>query len=160
MRAGGVGGVARGGMRLRPVAMRTLSRSRIELSQIMQLLAGVGVFLLGAWMWLQISFRAAAINAKPDFSLDAEILLTLLLPGLLVAVGSFLQTVCDQRWALIMVVIGAVSAALIAVTAFFVFGYLGDASGKIAAFADFLLILLTTPLAFRHAFLQERPSHG
>jgi hypothetical protein len=113
-------------------------------------------------MWLHIWLLDAAINARlnrqEDSSAAVYVSLMLILPGLLVALGSFLQTICYQRWALLIVCIGAITTAgFVGVNMLFVFAYTVDNWGQLAVIGDLLLLALTVPLGILNVLPESPP---
>jgi hypothetical protein len=130
----------------------------LRVLRLLQLTGGLGVFLLGAWMWLHIWQLAAGTNTERNTWNDVLVSVMLVLPGMLMAVGSFLQTAYYKHWALLMVFIGAViGASFVGINVLFLFAYSGDKLGQRAVFADLLFILLTLTLGITNVILQRRP---
>jgi len=79
------------------------------------LLGGIIVlfFGYGIWLdaWLQDVSLGPTIERTNEGSTNAIILLMFVLPGLLVALGSYLQTIYYKTWALVLVGIGGIAAA-------------------------------------------------
>ena len=80
------------------------------------------------------------------------------LPGLMVSIGSYLQTVYYKTWALLLVGIGGVVAAtFVGINAFFLYAYVGSKWGVRAVITDLLSIALTFGLGITNAIVLKRP---
>jgi hypothetical protein len=102
--------------------------------RIVELSGGIGVFVLGSWMWL---LTAA------DEPFDLMVFLVLVGPGTVVAVGSSLQTLFHKRWALALVLLGVVATLFVGIKVFFLFRYFGNTVWVRSVSADISLVMIT-----------------
>ena len=139
-----------------------MSSRLLLLTRVAQLICGIVILFFGYGIWLDIWLwdvsLGSTIERTNDSSLNALIVLMFVLPGLIVAVGSYLQTIYYKSWALVLVGIGSVSsAAFVGMNAFFLYGYTGSKWGVRAVLTDLCFIALTLPLAITNAILLKRP---
>jgi hypothetical protein len=136
--------------------------SRLLLStRVIQLVAGIAVLFFGFGFWLDIWLWDMALGSKAERSEVVLIFSMLALPGLIVAIGSYLQTIYYKTWALVLVCVGGVgAAAFVGINVFFLYAYTGSTWGMRAVAADLCLIALVLPLAITNAILLKRPAKG
>ena len=96
-------------------------RAKSELLKFIRLVEVVGaaaILGLGFWIWLHLSLKDFAIyRTAPDADITPTqlILIVLLMffvwvvPGVIVMIGAYLQTMRSKRWALALVLIGGAS---------------------------------------------------
>jgi hypothetical protein len=125
------------------------------------LLGGIIVlfFGYGIWLdaWLQDVSLGPTIERTDDGSTNAIIFLMFVLPGLLVALGSYLQTIYYKTWALVLVGIGGVGAAtFVGINALFLYAYIGSKWGVGAVITDLVSIALTFALGMTNGIVLKR----
>jgi hypothetical protein len=118
----------------------------LQLAKIVEFASGVCVFLLGLWMWfLTIG------ESKPDALRN---ILLFVIPGLLVAAGSSVQTTINKLWALVWILLGSAPALYVSIVMFSAFRYYGRPLWVRLAAADFFLVLITLITSLIVAFSQ------
>jgi len=126
------------------------------------LVGGIIILFIGYGIWLDIWITdislGTTIERTDDRSKTVLILLMFVLPGLTVAIGSYLQTIYYKAWALLLVGIGGVAAAtFVGINAFFLYAYIGSKWGVRAVITDLLSIALTFALGITNAIVLKRP---
>jgi len=119
----------------------------LRVMRIVELSGGIGVFVLGLWMWL---LTAA------DEPFDLMVFLVLVGPGTVVAVGSTLQTLFHKRWALALVLLGVAATLFVGIRVFFLFRYFGNTVWVRSVSADISLVMITLITSVILAFADAR----
>jgi hypothetical protein len=129
------------------------------LTRLLQLVTGLLVLFFGYGIWLDFWTWDVSLGFKVDVSKDGLLFLMLVLPGLLVATGSYLQTIYYKAWALVLVGPGCFGAAIfIGGNALFFYAYTGMKWGIRAVLADLCFVALTFALAITNAIVLKRPA--
>ena len=77
-------------------------------------------------------------------------------PGVLVLVGSYLQIARRERWALALVLVGAVSVfPCVGYIAYFMFGYTADTNGLYIVYTDLLVVTFIIGVSIVNAFFNQ-----
>ncbi len=134
------------------------------LTRILQLAGGIVVFLLGLGMWLYILLADASVQTvETELELSTHLFafMILVVPGLFVAVGSYLQTVHRKPWAVGLVVMGSVGALIfVGINAYFAFGYTGNKWGLRAVFTDLVVVAFTLGVALLNVLVSTASESG
>jgi hypothetical protein len=117
-------------------SMKVENRRFLRIIRIVEFVSGLGVLLLGLWMW----FLTTGYELIPP---DPLMLLVCAGPGATVAVGASLQTLFHKTWGLALVVVGAVATLFIGIQAFLFVRYLGDNVWMSSLSADISLVVIT-----------------
>jgi hypothetical protein len=132
------------------------------LTRVLQLIGGVLVLFFGYGIWLQVWLWSVSlgptIERTDERSTNAVVFSMLVLPGLMVAIGSYLETIYYKTWALLLVGIGSVAAAsFVGLNAFFLYAYVGSKWGVRAVITDLFSIALTFGFGITNAIVLKRP---
>ena len=107
-------------------------------------------------MWLYIVLLAWSTGFK-SASDDVVPFLILAAPGLVVVIGSCIQSIFNKLWALVLVFVGGVLTLFVTVPrAYFFFGYTGNVWGLRVVFADVFLLVVTATTSLIVVFLHRR----
>ena len=125
--------------------MRTeLAESVMALSRVIELSGGVGTALVGLIIWLHIFIFDMSHGAQFKLREDAPVFLMFVAPGILVAIGSYLQVRRRQGWAVAVILVGALLNIFFqGINARLVFVLSGDIWGQRAVLVDFALVIIT-----------------
>jgi hypothetical protein len=132
----------------------------ILLTRVLQLIGGVLVLFFGYGIWLHAWLWSVslAIERTDERSTNAIVFLMFVVPGLMVGIGSYLQTIYYKTWALLLVGTGGVAAAtFVGINALFLYSYVGSKWGVRAVITDLLSIALTFALGITNAIVLKRP---
>jgi hypothetical protein len=128
----------------------------LKTARVVELLGGILVLLLAFWMWLHILLLDWSNGFKPD-SGDIGPFLMFVGPGMVLAIGSLIQTIFHKLWAVPLVIVSAlVNTGFTGVNMLFLFAYTGDKWGLRAVFADIFLVVITVTIALMVAFPEVR----
>lgn len=124
--------------------VKGLEPFRISAVRIIEFIAGICTALSGLAIWLHILITDMANGAEFKLA-DVEVFLMFMVPGFLVAFGSYLQTRRRKEWAAVIVLIGALlNVWFVGVNAGIVFfGLSSDVFGRSLILMDFAFVLMT-----------------
>jgi ABC-type Fe3+ transport system permease subunit len=115
-------------------------------------------------MWLYILLIDASVQiveTKVELSTHLFVFMILVVPGMFVAVGSYLQTVHRKPWAVGLVLIGSVAALMfVGINAYIAFGYSGNKWGLRAVFTDLVAVASTLGVALINVFVSTASESG
>lgn len=118
---------------------------------MIELVGGITAALLGLYIYAHVAVKAAAIQTGEGASGQTMITVFLILavPGLVIAIGTYLQAMHHKNWALALIFIaGGCNLILMGLNARFAFAYSGDSWGQGAVFLDLALVLFILLAAF------------
>ena len=87
------------------------TKSRIALLRPLEVIGGVSTAVLGLIIFVQILMldgKDSATRETTGLSTYALVILMFVFPGVVVFIGSYLQTSRRKRWAVVLVLIGGV----------------------------------------------------
>ena len=109
-------------------------------TRIVELIAAVGVFLLGLCGWiLTLGYE---LNAA-----SFVLFLMLVLPGIALVAGSCIQMIFHKLWPLALLFAAAVATVFVCLNSLPIFQYAGFAWGIRAVVTDILLVFITLTAA-------------
>lgn len=123
-----------------------LNRWYVVLPIIVQLAGGVVTALvtLGIYAWLLTKGVSRPSAERSVDSYTVLVFLLLVVPAVLVSVGSYVQTIRRKPWAVAFVLIGGgCNAVVVSLFVGFLFGYTGNIWGQRAVLANGIAVGLT-----------------
>jgi hypothetical protein len=133
-----------------------LIRRCILLPRVIQLAAGILTALVSLAIFSYVLARVAAASGKgvPFDRFLLLLLLTLVVPGILVSGGSYMQTRLHKPWASAFVLLGFGSNAIfVGLYCGFFFVFYGDKWGQWAVLVDLIAVSLTVTAALANLIL-------
>ena len=125
-----------------------LGKSTLTLLRALELAGGIATALLGLFLFWRIFAEALSLGEPVKPALDVTVFLKLALPGIVVALGSYLQVMRRKDWGAILVAIGAVSnVVFVVLNAGLAYALIQDVSARAAIFADFVVTTSTVTVA-------------
>jgi hypothetical protein len=124
-----------------------------------QLVSGFATGLLGLFLFIYITVLDASLPADlvtPAVSTSTKIIvfLMLVLPGMLVAVGTYLQVIHGRVWAMAFILIGALANVLLVIlNAGLLYAMSADRFGQRVIMADLLAVAVTFVTSWPNAML-------
>jgi hypothetical protein len=127
--------------------------------RMLEVISGLMVFLLWVSFWFRVFFIGWSHGNKLDIP-TVVIFLMFVAPGMLVAMGCYLQAVHCKRWAFGVALIGMLGMlVVIGVTAPIVYAYIGDPFGLRLIYSN-LSALGITFIAICVQTLRDNPVRG
>jgi hypothetical protein len=127
----------------------TMKFQLLKLTRVLELVAGIVVFLLGFCVWLSL------ILTTPAEPLSSELVFFFMVvaPGFLFGLGCYLQIIHHRRWVVALVLIGGVLNLRFVLGACFLLAYIGNRLGVGLFYADFGIVIVTLVATFIHALI-------
>jgi hypothetical protein len=122
----------------------------VKLMKVTELGAGIGVFICGLSIFLYLFLGLSTANEPHLFSAILLGILFLVAPGLFVALGCYFQTMRGQVWAIVLLLIGAISNFVITMRVGALFVYIGGVWGLWAVWLGLALLFVTITAAVAH----------
>jgi hypothetical protein len=124
-----------------------------------QLVSGIATGLLGLFLFIYITIQEASLPAEPitptvPLSTTIIVFLMLVLPGMLVAVGTYLQVIHGRIWAMAFILTGALANIfLMVLNAGLLYAMSGDMFGQRVIMLDLLAVVVTFITSWPNAML-------
>jgi hypothetical protein len=119
------------------------------LSRVIEITGGIATALLGLYIYLYMALKDASLGTSVEHTTDVLGILMLVVPGILVAMGSYLHVVLRRNWALALVFVGGVcNLIFVGLNAGFAFAYGRDLWGQWAVLVDLVVVIFTLATAF------------
>lgn len=124
-----------------------------------QMVSGIATGLLGLFLFIYITIQDASLPAEPvtpavPSSTKIIVFLMLVLPGMLVAVGTYVQVIHGKIWAMAFVVISALANMfLVILNAGLFYAMSADRFGQRVIMADLLAVAVTFVTSWPNAML-------
>ena len=127
----------------------------LKVTRVLELVAGIVVFLLGLCVWLDL------ILTTPAEPLSSELwfFFMVVAPGFFFALGCYLQIIHRRRWVVALVLIGGVLNLRFVLGACFLLAYMGNRLGVGLFWADYGIVVFTLVAALVHALMDVVLSH-
>jgi membrane associated rhomboid family serine protease len=112
-----------------------------------ELTAGIATALFGLSIYIFITIKDASIQTVNEPSARSVVLMFLMLvvPGVLMAIGSYVQGLRRKHWGAALVFIGGVlTFYLVIPITWFLFAYTNNAWGKLAVVADVGMLVVVS----------------
>jgi hypothetical protein len=138
--------------------MRTaLNKSSKTLLKALELAGGIGVAMLGLFIFLRIAIKDASLDATIKLTDHIVVFIMLAVPGLCVLVGSYVHSLHRKHWAAALAVIGgAVTLFVMGINARLAFILSGDIWGQYTIYMDLILVIITIGAAVTNMVVPDR----
>jgi hypothetical protein len=126
-----------------------LVKSSISLLRVLELVGGIATALLGLFIYVYIDIQVSSRRTPVTLSVRAVAFVMLVVPGIVVATGSYLQALRRKDWAVVLVLAGGLSSLFFVVlNAGLNYAFVQDRWGQHAILVDFLVVIFTLGTAF------------
>ena len=117
--------------------------------RVLELVGGIATALLGLFIYVYIDIQDSSSRTPVTLSVRAVAFLMLVVPGIVVATGSYLQALRRKGWAVVLVFAGGLSSLFFVVlNAGLNYAFVQDTWGQHAILVDFLVVIFTLGTAF------------
>lgn len=122
----------------------------LKYARLAEGIGGLAVFLLAVWIWWRM-FQWPPSDGTKFGRDEAWLLLMMVGPGLLVALGTFFQAMYRWVWLAVLVFLASALAAYMGLAAWFLFGYTGNSASLPPVYFYLGVILVTVVFSLANA---------